>query len=257
MKIHLVIPCYNEEKRLPIAELAAYHDARPDLSFCFVNDGSSDQTLSLLRSFAKDRGDRIAVVSLPNNRGKAEAVRAGILHVLEGEPIDYVGFLDADLATPLNEIDRLLTCSAAFPASPIIFGSRVRRPDAHITRSPFRHYMGRVFAAATTRLLGIPAYDTQCGAKLVRASIAIEIFREPFISRWIFDVELFLRAAALSDAETDPCIEVPLNRWTEKGSSRIRMKDAAALVRDFIVIWTRYRLAVRRKRGGLVVRRAP
>lgn len=257
IKINIIIPCYNEEKRLPLSEYAAYYAARPDISFCFINDGSSDNTLSLLKSLARDREDRISVLSLMSNVGKAEAVRTGILHVLQEPSIDYVGFMDADLATPLSEIDGLISCCIDFPATSILFGSRIKRPDAQITRSPMRHYLGRLFAASTKLFLGIKAYDTQCGAKLMRASIAREIFREPFISRWLFDVELFLRATALASVDPDSIIEFPLCKWTEKGSSRLGIKDAAAIMRDFIRIRYKYRREVRRKKGmPMIVRRA-
>jgi len=256
MNIGIVIPCYNEEKRLPLAEFAAHYAVHPDISYCFVNDGSSDSTLSLLTSLAKDRGDRISVLSLPRNGGKAEAVRAGVLHVLRGPSVEYVGYLDADLATPLDEMDRLLACSKDVPSASLIFGSRVKRLGAHIVRSPLRHYLGRVFAAASSSFLGIPAYDTQCGAKLIRSSVAGEIFREPFIGRWIFDVELFLRTATLVDAEPEPFVEVPLNKWTEKGRSRIGIKDAAASTCDFMLIWRKYKWVEGSKKLRPKVRRA-
>lgn len=251
-----MIPCFNEEKRLPVAEFETFYAARPDISYCFIDDGSSDNTLPLLRSFAKDRGDRISVISLPVNVGKAEAVRAGVLHALRGQDLDYVGYFDADLATPLNELDRFISWSIAFPSSAIVFGSRIVRPGAHIIRSPLRYYLGRAFAAASNLLLGIPAYDTQCGAKLIRASVAGEIFHEPFINRWLFDVELFLRAAVVKDGEPKSFIEVPLDTWTEKGSSRIGIRDAARMIFDFMIIWRRYGRRRSSRKGCLAVIRA-
>lgn len=250
-----MIPCFNEEKRLPVAEFETFYAARPEISYCFIDDGSSDNTLPLLRSLAKDRGDRISVVSLPVNVGKAEAVRAGVLHALRGQDVDYVGYFDADLATPLNELDRFISWSIAFPSSAIVFGSRIDRPEAHIIRSPLRYYLGRAFAAASNLLLGIPAYDTQCGAKLIRASVAGEIFHEPFISRWLFDVELFLRAAIMKEGGPKSFIEVPLNTWTEKGSSRIGIGEAVWIFVDSILIWERYRKKGKREKGRLAVLR--
>ena len=240
LKFYFIVPCYNEEMRFPGPAFAAYYADRPDISFCFVNDGSTDNTLAHLNLLAKGREDRIAVISLPRNAGKAEAVRTGILHALHGAPVDFVGFMDADLATPLSEIDHLLARCSKLPDSSIVFGSRVKGPGVQILRSPLRHYLGRVFALATKFFLGIPASDTQCGAKLIRASIAIDIFRVPFISRWLFDLELFLRAAALPHSAAGTFIECPLAEWTEKGSSRLGIHDAAGLLRDFIEIFLRY-----------------
>lgn len=240
LKFNFIIPCYNEEMRFPGPAFAAYYADRPDISFCFVNDGSTDNTLSLLNSLAKGREDRIAVISLPSNAGKAEAVRTGILHALHVAPVDYVGFIDADLATPPTEIDHLLSSCIYYPDSSIVFGSRIKRPGVQILRSPKRHYLGRVFANVVKLFLGIHLYDTQCGAKLIRSSVAVDLFHEPFISRWLFDLELFLRAAALPNIAAGAFVECPLDEWTETGSSRLGAGAAVDLIRDFIAISLRY-----------------
>lgn len=242
MKTCLVIPCYNEAQRLFLFEYAAYYEAHPDVSFVFVDDGSTDGTLALLTSFAADREGRVAVISHPHNAGKAEAVRTGVLHALKAGEAGCIGFMDADLATPFGEMDRLLACCTNFPSAAIIFASRVSRPDAHITRSPVRRLCGVAFASAVRLLLGITARDTQCGAKLIRSAVAAEIFREQFLSRWLFDVELFLRAAVLPAAAPDMFVELPLAEWMEKGGSRIGVADWAGILFDFAAIGKKYGL---------------
>lgn len=240
MQTSLVIPCYNEMQRLSLSDFCAYYETRPDVSLVFVDDGSTDGTLALLKSFAADREGRVAVISHPYNAGKAEAVRTGVLHILKSGTADYIGFMDADLATPFGELDRLLSCCTINPTAAIIFASRVNHPDAHITRSPVRRLCGAVFASAARLMLGIAAHDTQCGAKIIRTTVAGDIFREPFISRWLFDVELFLRAAMLPASAPGMFVELPLMEWMEKGASRIGVADMAGIFFDFIAIWKKY-----------------
>lgn len=240
MKTCLVIPCYNEVQRFSLSDYAEYYNARPDVSFVFVDDGSTDGTPALLKPFASGRGGRVAVISHPHNAGKAEAVRTGVLHALKAGSFDCIGFMDADLATPFGEMDRLITCCTIIPTAAIVFASRVNRPGARITRSPLRRFCGMAFASAARLLLGISAHDTQCGAKLIQSAVAGDIFREPFMSRWLFDVELFLRAAALPVAAPGMFVELPLAEWTEKGQSRIGTADVSGILCDFAATWKKY-----------------
>lgn len=249
MKTCLVIPCYNEAQRLFLSAYAAYFEGRPDVSFVFVDDGSTDGTLALLKSFAAGREGRVTVIANPKNAGKAEAVRIGVLHSLKAGAPDWIGFMDADLAAPLLEIDHLLAISKAFPTVSIVFASRVSSPGARITRSPVRRLCGMAFASAARLLLGITARDTQCGAKLFRTAVAAETFREKFLSRWLFDLELFLRAAALQDAKPGMFAEFPLGVWTEKGASRIGFSDLTGIVVDFVLIVKKYGLRCLAGRG--------
>src|SRR5512133_100390 len=249
MRTCLVIPCHNEARRLILSAYAAYYEARPDVSFVFVDDGSTDDTFALLTSFAAGREARVSVISNPHNDGKAEAVRIGVLHALKAGEAECIGFMDADLATPFGEMDRLLACGTIYPTAAIVFASRVSRPGARIERSPVRRFCGVVFAVAVRLLLGITAHDTQCGAKLIRAAVATEIFREQFLSRWLFDLELFLRAAALPDAKPGMFVEFPVGVWTEKGDSRIGDSDLAGIVLDFATIVKKYGLRCLAGRG--------
>src|SRR5687768_15317394 len=103
----LVIPCYNEEHRLPVDELRRFRSEDARVEMLFVNDGSRDGTLRLLQSLAAEDPSRFSVLDLERNSGKAEAVRRGILAAMEHRP-DFVGFWDADLATPLSELPSFL-----------------------------------------------------------------------------------------------------------------------------------------------------
>jgi glycosyltransferase involved in cell wall biosynthesis len=101
----VALPCFNEADRLDGARLLAFLDANEAVSVVLVDDGSRDATLALLRDLEAKRPGRIEVVALERNRGKAEAVRQGVLRALARAP-SYVGYWDADLATPLDVIPR-------------------------------------------------------------------------------------------------------------------------------------------------------
>ena len=141
MKVTIVVPCYNEEQRLPKDEFRLF----PGADFLFVNDGSSDGTLRLLESMRDADPGRISVLNLEKNSGKAEAVRQGILNAMERKD-DLVGFWDADLATPLNEIPLFLEIFEARPETEMVFAARVRLLGRNISRRAQRHYIGRIGA---------------------------------------------------------------------------------------------------------------
>ena len=228
--VAIVVPCYDEAERLrPDAFLAAC-DAIDGLHLLFVDGGSRDRTPELLRALAARRPERVSVLVLPENRGKGEAVRAGVREAF-ARGHDYVGWWDADLATPLDEIPRFVTALEADPQREIAFGARVRMLGHRIERSPLRHAAGRVFASAAAWSLGLPVYDTQCGAKLLRATPALAaLFEEPFANGWTFGVELLARLERARRREGGPpagdvVLEIPLRTWCDVPGSKVRPLD--------------------------------
>ena len=240
-EVAVVIPCYNEAQRLPAEAIATFLRSHPSLAFVLVNDGSSDNTPRVLEELAAQSPDRINVVSLEKNHGKAEAVRQGILAALERPP-QFIGYWDADLATPLEEIERFRSILVDRPQLLLAMGSRVRLLGRHIERSAARHYLGRVFATCASLALAMPVYDTQCGAKLFRVTPEVRtIFEAPFRSRWIFDVELLARLRqACGGAKLDERIcEVPLESWRDVRGSKLRPWHAASAAWQLMGIWIR------------------
>src|SRR5262249_318687 len=151
-------------------------------------DGSTDGTRELLDDLCCSNPGRFATCSLPENVGKAEAVRQGLLRAFEADP-DYVGYWDADLSTPLDAILAFCSILDSRRDIAVVFGARVSLLGRSVKRDLLRHYLGRVFATAASLALGIGFYDTQCGAKVFRATHEImSLFRSPFSTRWIFDV---------------------------------------------------------------------
>lgn len=239
MRVAVVVPCYNEEKRLDTAAFQAFRLEGHDVSFLFVNDGSRDGTLQLLRSAGFD------VLDLERNSGKAEAVRRGIVAAME-RGADAVGFWDADLATPLSEIPSFLEIFDSRPAIEIIFAARVRLLGREISRRPSRHYVGRVGATLISSSLGLAVYDTQCGAKLFRVNDTMrKVFAAPFLSRWIFDVEIIARFVQLRgrDAAAHAIYELPIKKWHDVAGSKVKGRDFARALRDLWKIHRRYNRA--------------
>jgi glycosyltransferase involved in cell wall biosynthesis len=225
----IVVPCFNEAERLvPEAWLPLLERAE----LLFVNDGSQDRTLAILEHFAA-REARVQVLDLPINRGKAEAVRQGLLAALE-RPAAIVAFADADLATPPHELLRLAE-HLRDPAVQVVMGARLALLGSKIERDRVRHYLGRVFATLASFTVGAQVYDTQCGAKFFRRGPALAAaLAEPFHSRWSFDVELLgrlmqqLRQAGI-DPESGAIVEVALNDWRDVPGSKLK---TGAMVRS-------------------------
>lgn len=228
----LIIPCYNEEKRLQPQPFLDYVTAHVDMEFLFVNDGSADGTKELLACFIQQH-PRLHMLNLPRNNGKAEAVRQGILYVHETFRPEYVGFWDADLATPLSELGGFIDMMRN-QVFDIVIGLRLMRLGAKVQRKTLRHIFGRIFATAASNILGVAVYDTQCGAKLFRAELTPILFCEKFISRWIFDVEILARYIKHFGREnaTDKICEYPVRAWLDVDQSRLRIGDFIAAPRE-------------------------
>lgn len=241
MKTLLIIPCYNEENRLPIDELVHFIEREnEDLSFLFVNDGSTDNTINILNKLA-DTFSFVKVLDLQQNVGKAEAIRTAMLKYTSGE-YDYIGYFDADLATPLAEVNQFIAKAEKFDPI-ILMGSRVKLLGiTDIKRKWYRHYFGRVFATIASSMLKIPVYDTQCGAKMIKSSVIKVLFKDSFISSWLFDVELLFRLKKLPDYNTNPTpiIELPLSKWEEKGDSKIPISYLFKVPFELVSIYLRY-----------------
>ncbi|HET7600349.1 MAG TPA: glycosyltransferase [Gemmatimonadales bacterium] len=222
-----MVPCYNEAARLDTAAVAAFLGRASGVVLVFVDDGSTDGTRAVLHRLAERHGRSVVALRLESNQGKAAAVRTGVLHALRAGA-GYVGFWDADLSTPLDEIPRFSAFLDGHPNLVAAIGARVKLLGRQIERSPLRHYLGRVFATGASIALRLPVYDTQCGAKLFRAGPLVRVaFSRPFHTRWIFDVELLARLAEAARRTGSPPVsqlvaELPLESWVDVRGSKLR-----------------------------------
>lgn len=240
-KTAIVIPCYNEEDRLNKEAFVSSSLSNPYLHFIFVNDGSTDKTGQTLDTICMTNPDRMKFITLEKNCGKAEAVRQGFLYAMKGN-FTNIGYWDADLATPLKVIPQF--CEKLDRGGvAMVMGSRVRLLGRNIQRRTVRHYLGRLFATVASGVLGLPVYDTQCGAKVFknRAELAV-VFGKPFLVKWIFDVEILARFMILERFTEitplmDSAVEIPLEQWVDIPGSKISFGAFIFAAVELTKIW--------------------
>jgi dolichyl-phosphate beta-glucosyltransferase len=240
MEKHLVIPCYNEFDRIPVDRYLEFLSQNIEWTLIFVDDGSQDDTIVKLRNLHRAHPRQVVVLRLEKNSGKAEAVRVGMRFGLEQLDSELIGFADADLAAPLNEVlllDRALARHADVVGA---LGIRLSLLGRRIHRKRVRALLGRTFARLASWALRIRIRDTQCGMKLFRNNAALRAaLRAPFQSRWVFDVELIKRLLGshpsnLSSREL--LWEQPLDAWEEIPGSRLKPHDFLTVGFDFVRI---------------------
>ncbi len=229
--VGVVIPCYNEAERLLSKEFTDFIDKNSGYHLCFVNDGSKDATLDVLHKLQKGRENFITVYDCEKNGGKAEAVRLGMLHIAKQEGLDYIGFLDADLSTDLSDFDDLVSTieNSEFK---IVSGSRISRMGATITKESARKIISMTINLIIRTILSMNFKDTQCGAKIFHRDVIHVAFDKKFITKWLFDVEIFMRMRrhfGLEKAKAMMC-EKPLKRWIHTDGSKLSMKDSIKII---------------------------
>jgi glycosyltransferase involved in cell wall biosynthesis len=250
LRTTVIVPCFNEAERLDATALAGCVATRPWLHLLLVDDGSTDDTPAAIEAAVRAGEGRIRSLRYESNRGKGEAVRFGMLAALESGP-QLVGYWDADLATPLEEVDAFEALLRQQPPVRIVMGARVKLLGRRIVRSEVRHYFGRAAATCVSALLRLPVYDTQCGAKLFRAGPTLRAaLREPFLSRWIFDVEILARWLIGRPSDIDPeeaIVELPVRQWIDIPGSKLRAADFIRAPVDLLRLWWRYGRPLRRR----------
>lgn len=238
--LHIIIPFYNEEKKFAHADYARFLQEYPDVRLCLVNDGSKDQTLTKLQQLQEEFSSQIHLIDLKKNGGKAAAVRAGMLHSCTNDKAEILAYVDADLAVSLEECYEMRQYIGQYD---FCFGSRILRVGAKIERKFSRFLIGRIVATFISKILDLKVYDTQCGCKLFKKELAQQIFQEEFISKWLFDVEIFFRMYQIYGKENaiSKMLEIPLKQWIDKGDSKVKMSYFFKLFLDLSTIRKRYK----------------
>lgn len=234
-RIVLVVPCYNEEARLRPAVFLDSLKTKQTLHWLFIDDGSTDATASIIQSMVDQEPERVFLHKLPKNSGKGEAVRQGLRIAFE-RGATLTGYFDADLATPMSEIFRLLTIFSV-EGRTVLFGARVDLLGRNINRKRWRFWLGRCFAVIASKMLRLKVYDTQCGAKLIRAFPGLKSsIEQPFQSVWLFDVELIHRLINIGKLTHHDFFEEPLLVWTDVAGSKVKAKAFFIAIIDLIKI---------------------
>lgn len=239
-EIAWVIPCYNEETRINLNDFTRFN-ALPGTALIFVNDGSTDNTRQLIQNFCK-QNKNFFLHDLPVNQGKAQAIRQGLIFAQDTfKNLKAIGYADADLATPVDELMRIQTIFSEEDARSkkihALLGSRIGILGSQIERKATRHYLGRVFATIASMTLRLRVYDTQCGAKLFRANDTFfQAFQKPFETKWIFDIELIGRLLKLGYREEN-FIEVPLKKWADVKGSKLSIFSMFTSGLELIVLF--------------------
>lgn len=229
--IGVVIPCYNEAERLLSDDFKKFVHKNLGYHLCFVNDGSKDNTLEVLQELRKGNEDHISIYDCEKNGGKAEAVRLGMLHLAKQSQFDYIGFLDADLSTNFNDFQDLVTTISTSKYK-IVSGSRMSRMGADIAKESARAIISKTINLIIRKTLGMEINDTQCGAKIMTKEIVEKTFQKKFLTRWLFDVEIFMRMKKVYGLEESKKLicEKPLNRWVHVDGSKLSFKDSFKII---------------------------
>ncbi len=244
-KYAIIVPCYNEEKRFPFVAFSSFARKNPEVLLCFVNDGSKDKTLAVLRGLQSENPTNVEVYAMEKNGGKSEAVRQGMLYVHKNFDTDLIGFLDADLATKPEEWLAMAKYKEQYPQFGAIVGSRIQRLGANINRDDNRSILSSIVKKFIRIILKTPFQDTQCGAKIFQRYLVPFLFNESFNTPWLFDVEIFLRLQKKFGQTTlqKGVLEYPLMHWTEIGDSRLKLKHSIKIPFQLSQLYYQYRIA--------------
>lgn len=239
IKILILIPCFNEAERLSKNVFISFLKENPQFSFCFIDDGSIDSTLSILKEIASNC-ENAEVLAIQENGGKANAIRQGVLENSTAN-WDYIGFMDGDLAIPLEEIHVFYDLALKKNKYKLVSAARVRLLGySNVKNSTFRHIISRGLATLISSSLKLPIYDSQCGTKFYHSS-TFQIFKKPFISKWLFDVEILFRLKKSVPHYENEIFEVPLRKCINPPGSKIALTYYFKAPFDLLKIYFHYR----------------
>jgi dolichyl-phosphate beta-glucosyltransferase len=239
LKNALLIPCYNEEERLKCDQWISFIQKNSLLNFYFINDGSNDNTLFLLQKNFLEF-ENVCIIDYISNKGKGEALRTAILEIQFKNFDNYI-FIDADLEIPLNQVITLIDFKKNNDKYTICLSNRI---NSSLPSNPKRYLGSRFINLLANNVIGFKNQinDTQCGCKLFSSSV-IKIFEKPFISSWLFDIEIILRLKKryMFDYEDLGIVNlIQVNTVEQKNN--FPLKVLLKILKEFYVIYKTYKL---------------
>jgi len=227
-----VVPAYNEAARLPLTlpKLAQFCERHGSVDLLIVDDGSTDSTAAVVQEFAK-RYTFARLLQNPGNRGKGYSVR----HGMQKAQGDWILSTDADLSSPLEEVEKLLAAVEREQAAAAIGSRALDRSLVGIHQAPLREWSGRTFNLVMRATTGLPFRDTQCGFKLFRKDAARIIFPRQRLEGFGFDVEDLV----IAQVHGLKVVEVPV-RWDNVEGTKVSAFSGARAFWDlWVVRWNK------------------
>ncbi|WP_010178814.1 dolichyl-phosphate beta-glucosyltransferase [Aquimarina agarilytica] len=245
MKTGIIIPCYNEENRLDVTAFKNFISTNNAYHLCFVNDGSKDNTIDVLKDIQKTNPNKVSIVDVKVNAGKAAAVRAGAKYFYAKSTVKYIGFMDADLSTDFKDFENLVNTLSTSNSLSFVFGSRAKNASEGIKKDGVRAIISKMINILIVFILGLSIADTQCGAKVFETNLVPLLFGRKFKTKWLFDVEMFIRIKRYFGKQKtlNMILEQPLHRWVHMDDSKLGVKDSVEIPFRLLSIWFNYTLA--------------
>jgi dolichyl-phosphate beta-glucosyltransferase len=229
-KLAVVIPCYNEEKRLQKQQVLNLISKDTFIEVYLANDGSTDNTVQIIKDITNDY-ENIQLINFDKNEGKAQTIYKSFLQLQSSNKFTHFGYLDADFSTDSRQFLEMFDYLSKTKKQDI-FGSRISTLNSNIDRKVYRHLIGRTIITFINFFYNLGVYDTQCGAKIFSKQIMNIIIIEKFKTNWLFDIEIFIR---LSNAKImDSGIEYPLKYWKDISGSKIKKTDFFYIMYDIV-----------------------
>lgn len=236
MNLTLFVPLYNEEKRPKVGEYISSISQIQGLTLVLVNDGSSDDTLSMLELF---KGPNIKIVDFPTNQGKGEALRKAMREYLLQNEVEIIGYLDCDGAFPKSAVVTFLRTAKEKIQNEkfqVCIASRIMLSGRDVVREAKRHYISRILITLIGFRYSFMPYDSQSGLKIFRVTQALDdSLKIPFRTKWLFDIELLNRLDRKSNEKL--IWEEPVMAWADKPGSHLRLRNFANVFKEVVTLY--------------------
>ena len=235
-KVAIIIPCYNEAKRLDYKNIEQLL-LNSNMDIFFANDGSKDNTVDIINAIILNNSERCFLIDFEENSGKANTIYKAINKINEEQQYDFIGYFDADFSTPANEVIRLVA-ELDKRKCQFLMGSRILLLNSGIKRKYHRHIIGRIIITLINFKFKLGIYDTQCGSKLFSKTIIPKAFNKPFYTSWLFDVEIFIRLQKQNLLVHG--IETPVYNWKDVDGSKLGWKTGFKILKELYLLNKKY-----------------